>query len=220
MIFLFDLDGPILDVSERYYKVYTHSLRQIGGKILDKDEYWSLKRKKISDYDILHKTFSEHLLDEFRIRRNLLIEEKELLKLDSVWQELREIYQNLFNQTPAILITLRTHFERISWQLKHLGIYSWFDFILSHPASGAFEERWRAKANLINKSGILKDANPKDCVFVGDTETDILAGKNLGTRIIAVSFGIRAKESLLLLKPDLLFDTPVDLASYLQKEYL
>ena len=81
MIFI-DLDGPILDVSDRYYYSYANSLKEIGGRILDKDEYWNLKRTKVPDYDILGKTSSGHLLGEFKIRRNILIEEENSLNFD------------------------------------------------------------------------------------------------------------------------------------------
>lgn len=219
MIFFFDLDGPILDVSEKYYRAYADSLKELGRTALDKGEYWNLKRLKISDYVILSKTFSEHLLDEFMIRRNQLIEERELLKLDYVWPELRDTYQALFSKTPTVLVTLRTYSDRTSWQLKNFGIYSWFYAILSHPASG-ISERWQVKVNLIEESGFLKKVSAEDCVFVGDTETDILAGKKLGMKTVGVSFGIRVKELLLPSKPDLIFDTPMELSTYLRGAYL
>lgn len=220
MIFILDLDGPILDVSDKYYKAYYDSLNEIGGRALNKDEYWELKRLKISDYDILRKTFSEHLLNEFKRRRGFLIEKKEYLKLDYVWKELKETYKILSERIPTLLVTLRTYSERTSWQLKNLGIYSWFGSILSHPGTGILEERWQVKVNLINKSGILKNVITKDCVFIGDTETDILAGKSLGMKTIGVSFGIRAKELLLPLRPDLVFHTPFELSKYIKESYL
>lgn len=217
---IFDLDGPILDVSNRYYKAYVDSLKEMGSEVVSKKKYWDLKRSRVSDHDILGRTSSEHLLDEFKIKRDRLIEAKELLKFDCVWPELRETYQTLFNQTSTILVTLRTYSERTSWQLKNLGIYCWFDSIVSHPSSENSKERWQIKADLVRRLGILNNVSCQQHIFVGDTETDILAGKNLGMKIIAVSFGIRAKYLLLPLKPDLIFDTPMELSAYLRREYL
>ena len=57
MIF-FDLDGPILDVSEKYYKVYADILSQKGFRVLSKTEYWDAKRNKIPEYDILLKSMA------------------------------------------------------------------------------------------------------------------------------------------------------------------
>jgi phosphoglycolate phosphatase-like HAD superfamily hydrolase len=219
-VFFFDLDGPILDVSDKYYKAYAKALHEIGCSALDKHQYWYLKRNKSSDYDILARTSSERSINEFKKRRNTLIEDTELLKLDFVWPQLEETYERLFSQIPTNLVTLRTYSDKAHWQLKQLGIHSWFNGILSHPASGDRDERWKMKVNLIKNSGILNTIDGKDSVVVGDTETDILAGKYLGFKTIAVSFGIRSREYLLPVEPDSLFDSPGELSRYLQREYL
>ncbi|MFN5981328.1 MAG: HAD family hydrolase, partial [Pseudanabaena sp.] len=44
-----DFDGPIMDVSERYYQVYLYCLKKIClpeqiVKTLSKSEFWELKR--------------------------------------------------------------------------------------------------------------------------------------------------------------------------------
>lgn len=220
MIFFFDLDGPILDVSEKYYQAYTHSLRGLSSTVLSKNDYWTLKRLRVSDYDILSKTSSEHLLNEYQTKRNQLIETKEMLRYDYVWPELQKIYEALFNEVPTVLITLRTKSEMVKWQLKKLNIDSWFFSILSHPSTGISHERWKIKVDAINETNILKNIDVEDCVFVGDTETDIMAGKQLGMKTIGVSFGIRDEKLLLQLKPDLTFNSPFDLSNYLKETYL
>ncbi|MCH8276159.1 MAG: hypothetical protein IIA50_01265 [Bacteroidetes bacterium] len=50
----FDLDGPILDVSERYYEVYKNSLPK-GSKVLNKKTYWNLKRAAVPEEIIFSK---------------------------------------------------------------------------------------------------------------------------------------------------------------------
>lgn len=216
-ILITDLDGPILNVSERHYRVYNKCIKELGGIALDKNTYWNLKRLKIPDCDILSMT--SDFCNDFKVKHNLIIEEKEMLKLDSVWEDIWDTYQSLCNRIPIVLVTLRTYSERTFWQLKSLNIYSWFCSILSHPASN-INEGWKTKVELITKSALLKNIDIKDCVFVGDTETDILAGKYMGMKTIGVSFGIRTKELLSAFKPDLIFDKPIELSSYLQEYYL
>ncbi len=213
----FDLDGPILDVSDRFYRTYADILKEFGCRTLRKDEYWELKRIKVSDYDILCRTSSEYIANDFKAKRDCLIEEEERLKLDFVWHELYETYHRLCSQIPTVIVTLRTYAERTCWQLKTLGIYSWFGHILSHPGRGIVKDRWIIKANLIKKADLFKDIDARDCIFIGDTETDVLAGKNLGMKTIAVSFGIRTKKLLLRTKPDLLFQKQSELSEYLER---
>ena len=61
MIF-FDLDGPILDVSAKYYRVYHDLLDEFGFPSLPRDQYWEAKRNKVSDESILRKTGAEEFV--------------------------------------------------------------------------------------------------------------------------------------------------------------
>ncbi|WP_406656586.1 HAD hydrolase-like protein [Methanolobus sp. ZRKC2] len=220
MMFFFDLDGPILDVSEKYYQAYSYSLQELNCTALPKDDYWKFKRLRVPDYEILSKTDSEHLLAEYKTRRNELIEKKEMLAYDCVWTELRKTYDSLFNEFPAILVTLRTEPEMVNWQLRDLNIDTWFKSIISRPSTGISKDRWKIKVDAIKALDLSKSIDIQECVFVGDTETDIVAGKQLGMKTVGVTFGIRDKKLLSPLKPEILVDNPSDLAVHLKETYL
>ncbi len=54
-----DFDGPIMDVSERYYQVYLYCLEKIRQPnqeviTLSKSEFWELKRSQVSEKEIAH----------------------------------------------------------------------------------------------------------------------------------------------------------------------
>ncbi|MFM8328051.1 MAG: HAD family hydrolase [Pirellulaceae bacterium] len=55
---------------------------------------------------------------------------------------------------------------------------------------------------------------PQSGWVIGDTETDLRAGKKLGLRQVAVAFGIRDAIILGKENPDLLFDQPSQLANW------
>lgn len=61
------------------------------------------------------------------------------------------------------------------------------------------------------KMGVL----PEECLMVGDTTVDMLAGKNARTQTVAVLCGFGEKKELEALKPDLLLDTTAQLLSFL-----
>lgn len=52
-----DFDGPVMDVSERYYRVYRYCMARVTPanrplKELSKSEFWQLKQAQVSEYDI------------------------------------------------------------------------------------------------------------------------------------------------------------------------
>lgn len=53
----------------------------------------------------------------------------------------------------------------------------------------------------------------EDCLYVGDSEVDILTAANAGLRCISVSWGFRTREQLLEAGADTLVDTPEELAA-------
>lgn len=62
---------------------------------------------------------------------------------------------------------------------------------------------------------ILEKMNisPSETIMIGDTNVDILAGKNAGTKTGAVTWGLGEKNELLAISPDYLFEKPTDLLS-------
>ena len=56
--------------------------------------------------------------------------------------------------------------------------------------------------------------NPCDTYFIGDSEVDVLTGKNAGMVSVAVSWGFRDRKILENAKPDVLFDTREELLKY------
>jgi len=82
-IFL-DLDGVILDVSERIYRVYKNILKKYNKKFLSKDKYLKLKREKTSIEEILEKTKAEDIAIKFKREWDKEIEKPDYLALDKV----------------------------------------------------------------------------------------------------------------------------------------
>ena len=58
------------------------------------------------------------------------------------------------------------------------------------------------KAELLKVALKVTGASPDECVMIGDTELDVLAGKEAGMRTIAVSWGYGSAASLQASKPD------------------
>ena len=58
---------------------------------------------------------------------------------------------------------------------------------------------------------------PEECAFVGDSDVDVLTGKNAGMLSVAVTWGYRDKDILLSLSPDAVADTAEELENVFLK---
>ncbi len=210
-ILCFDLDGPILDVSERYHQLYVDLLRELGGTPLSKNEYWQLKRAQISEREILRSSNAadENVAARYTELRIARLELPEYLRLDKPWPGIVDALRAANIRFVVIAATLRSSRSRLLDQLEGLGLIEVFDQIVSAPVTG--EERGHAKAALVAD---LYGPN-RNGWFIGDTETDMIAGRTLGWQTAAVSFGIRDEAKLSEAQPDLMLHSPTGLIDWL-----
>lgn len=213
MQFLFDLDGTILDTSNRYYSIYYFLIKELGGSPLTKKEYWDCKSNKISEYEIaMRSLLSKSLFNEYNNTRLNYIESDYYLNFDKVWPELFDFIPSskIFNR--ILLVTLRKKRQQLINQLENLGISDWFENIITVKCNDN-----NPKRHLLKVDSILQFyPNNISGIFVGDTETDMRTGKILGLKTIAVTYGIRSAEHLTQEKPDIILSSPKDLVNFLQ----
>lgn len=191
-----DFDGTLLDVSERHYKVYTDIMPIYNGHALSQAEYWNLKRKKMRWPDLLPlsgipATKLGPFLNDFKER----IESEEYLKIDKLIPGAEAALTALAGRYVMHLVTLRRNKKNLMAQLDWLGIRAYFEggVLSEHSETDGFDVKI---ALMQQKLGTDRGT------IIGDTEADIIAGKELGLETIAVSSGIRDEQFLIALKPD------------------
>ncbi|NET09532.1 MAG: HAD family hydrolase [Symploca sp. SIO2B6] len=217
MYFFFDLDGPILDVSQKYYRVYFDLVNGQGEVPISKRDYWESKRQRMPDEKILEQSKLSHWYKEFQAIRKSKIETTQYLKFDAVWCGISEMLSILSNKYPLFLVTLRSSREMLIWQIEYLKIKSHFTAILSAPGDISPNGKASIKNNLVRRYLGLNDEQKIEGWFIGDTETDVNAGKALGTETAAVTFGIRTVEQLKQVEPNIMLMTPQDLICWLEQ---
>jgi phosphoglycolate phosphatase len=211
---LFDLDGTLLDTAQDFTQVLNQLLLQYG-----RDEISHAKVKEtVSDgaralvklgfeIDESHEYFNTYL--------------QELLDLYAV--KIKNTEAELFRGIPDLL-------NRINAENFHWGI------VTNKPSRFTIPiiENYSA----LQKSAVIVCADqvaqgkpspeslllacekmacePEDCIYVGDHKRDIDAGKNANILTIAVSWGYFSKHIQLKdWNPDLIVDTPQQIAAYL-----
>jgi phosphoglycolate phosphatase len=212
MIIYLDLAGPVLDVSTRYWHVYRDVLAQLGKSALPLAEYWALKRARTPVADILRRTGADDVLDVYTRMRIARIETRRYLEYDRVSPGARDALAALGREHRLVVVTLRRSAEALDGELERLELTPLFDRVLSSDEQRT--PRWRVKVELI-RSGDGYQAG-KVGMIVGDTETDIMAGKELGLRTVGVLSGIRVRERLEAVEPDVLLSSIVELVPLLE----
>jgi phosphoglycolate phosphatase len=210
LVVVFDLDGPLLDVSERYHRLYADLLRARGLRPLAKRTYWRLKRRRIPEEAIFRRSGGAAAeAREYARRRSRLIESREYLRYDRAWPRVSAVLRHLEPRSQLLLATARRSHRSLTWQLERIGIGGYFHRVLAIPPAAA--SRAEAKAASVREA-LVEPSQPG--WFVGDTETDLRAGRLLGFRTAAVSFGIRRAAELRQSAPDKLLETPAELLAW------
>ena len=134
----------------------------------------------------------------------MLIESDPYLIYDKLQDGARDVLETLSAKNELVLVTLRTHPEQLHKQLERLDLKKYFLAVLVWGKE--FWPRWKMKYDLI-KDFLNTRAGSIKHLLIGDTETDILAGRNLGFETIAVLNGIRSYSILKETNPSHITDS-------------
>ena len=130
-IIVIDLDGTILDITERWYVLHKDLAQFFGFDPLKKKEYLSFKRSHISERGILKKNcVSSYTIDRYVKKRLTYIESKKYLAYDKPKKRVINTLKVLTKRFSLLLVTKRKYKKRCLEQLKQLAIDSFFDKII------------------------------------------------------------------------------------------
>lgn len=208
--FFFDLDGPILDVSEKYYRVYADLMAEKGFDYLDKDQYWNRKREKVPEIETLSLSQAQDYYSEYNVKRLKRIEADKYMKYDELQPGALKALEVLGPGYQLVLVTMRSFKTQLIKQLRSFGICEKFDEILCTGQQSP-HQRWRAKYQIILDH--WPQANFETSYFIGDTETDIFAAKELGCTSIAVLNGLSDSDHIHRTQPNFILEGTKDLFS-------
>lgn len=195
MKLFFDLDGTLLDVAPRHYRVYQEIVNELGGQPLAQPEYWQAKRQKAKWPELLTRSRLQPSHEpEFLKRFIAKIESVEYLRIDALFPAALDVVTELSQRAECYLVSLRRNHQNILQQLSWLGLLPKFqDVLTGHSESDGHDVKTALISSVLgNDMGVI----------IGDTEADIVTGQNLGLRTIGVTSGIRDKSFLAALKPD------------------
>jgi phosphoglycolate phosphatase len=212
-----DFDGPIVDVSERYYATYRQGLSQIEAtaqqqgnpidvRYLSKSQFWIFKQNRVPDRQIAHWSgLNSSQIDAFLVKVGQIVNHASLLNHDrlqpTAHQALTMLHQCgvrvvLVTLRPSaqVMEVLRTH--RLDWAIHDLFGMDEASAAYANQANHKIERLQTAIAAQKRQGYALNHA-----WMIGDTEADIMAGQASGIDTIAVTCGIRSRSYLKGFRP-------------------
>lgn len=193
-----DLDGTLLDSTQRLYQLFNFLVPESDLSFI---QYWELKKNAIGHAAILKDKFnySPASIIQFQQQWHNLIEHPDWIAYDKPLAGVTEKLIDLSERYSLILVTARQFVTIAKQQVEQFEWKELFDELL-------ITEQKTEKENLILQNIRVF----KDDWFIGDTGKDILAGKFLKINTAAVLSGFRSRENLVKYSPDIIIRSITD----------
>jgi phosphoglycolate phosphatase-like HAD superfamily hydrolase len=204
-----DFDGPVMDLSDRYYHVYQLCLARVKQpeqplKILSKAEFWACKRAQIPDRQIgLDSGLTAVQADEFQQLRNYHAHRLEYLHLDRVVPGAISALERIQAAGIELLVMTLRRTRELEPALVRYDLERFFPADCRYCLADDYLKQGDipAKNQLMTKA-LNELSTHQDTWIIGDTEADILAAQAHQIRSIGVLSGIRNRERLAIHQPD------------------
>lgn len=208
-----DFDGPLVDVSDRYYNTYCIALSQtheyylsqeefFSVNFLSKQQFWQMKQERVCDQEIaLRSGLQVQHIPYFVQQVRAIVNESSLLKKDKFHQGVNWALALLHSQGfRLVVVTLRAQ-EQVTQLLNNYGLLRLFSGVYgTTDETIAYQNNVECKTALLKKA-LAEQGNSRACM-VGDTEADILAAQAVGICAIGLTCGIRSWTYLQQFQPD------------------
>ncbi len=203
---IFDLDGTLIDSLVAYRMAFNRSVERYNLKPIDIRELADFLNQFLSLEELLKNLYPS--LNPEDIQEFMVEMKNEFIALSKDYITLkphaREVLLSLKNQGMKIgIATGRMSRGDGKWrELKNLNIDSFVDTVVT-----AGETKPKPDPASLIKCAEELDLSLDECVFVGDSRADVMAGKSAGVKIIAVPTGVASRDQLAEEMPDFMLDS-------------
>jgi phosphoglycolate phosphatase-like HAD superfamily hydrolase len=219
-----DFDGPIMDVSERYYRTYLFCLSEMSRpdqaiQVLSKAEFWQLKRSQVPEREIGQISG----LDQSQTQAFAQLRRQTVHTLPYLIYDL---------PTPGAIATLeqaqQAGIEMVVMTMRRVkelnDAFDRFDLARFFPPDRRYclSNDYVKTTDVKDKPLLMERALAElpaaaDTWMVGDTEADIAAAKTHGVKVIGVLCGIRDRVQLMQYEPNAIADDLSDAIAMILK---
>lgn len=208
MNIIFDLDGTLIDSSERMYRLFCDLIPECK---LSKEEYWDYKRNKVNHKMLLSMKYPHTNFESFNRKWMHMIEGDTYIMMDKVYPDTIAVLEKLKSKYKMYLLTARQSKYALMKELEELGIKKYFVNIFT-------TEGHMTKTELLCNACLLDTKlADKDNYFVSDMGMDIQLGNKMGYKTVGISHGFMSAEKLKEYQPDYLIDELTDLIAIVEE---
>ena len=206
----FDLDGTIVDSREAYYEAARTAFQAMGQEPPEMEAALEIPRRlerKQSINDIIKSDPHKFLQVYLKRYYSITIEKTKPLPDVSV------ALDTLSAKAKLALITMRSvPKESIIKELERFRIAKYFTYVVSALDT----HRPKPSPEALIKCVKALDVQICDCVIVGDSISDVRAGKAAGSKTVAVLSGLFSCQELAEENPDLIIKDATALPNFIE----
>ena len=206
-----DFDGPIMDVSERYYRVYQLCLEktrypQQTITELSKAEFWQLTRSHTPEHQIaLQSGLDAQQGQEFSQIRKQIVHTLPYFQYDVLVPTALETLTKVQAAGVDLAVMTMRRVRELDYAFNQYNLSQFFPENRRYCLSNDYVKTRDVEDKPLLMARALAELPPAaDTWMVGDTEADITAAKKHDIKIIAVESGIRDRSQLAFYQPDMI----------------
>ncbi len=204
-----DFDGPIMNVSDRYYRVYQFCLKEIqrpNQPILpmSKAEFWQCKRGRVPEIIIgIRSGLDPSQAEAFAQLRRQTVHTLPYLVHDQPVPGAIDALEKLQEAGVDLAVMTMRRVRELDEAFSRLDLEKFFPPNRRYCLSNDYVKTGDTKDKPLLMAKALKELPAgSDVWMIGDTEADIVAAKTHGIKAIGVLSGIRDRAQLNLHEPD------------------
>ena len=203
---IFDLDGTLIDSLDTYNLAFNRIVRRYQLNPIDIRELADFLNQFVSLEQLLKQLYPSLSPDDITTFRTEMKNEFTALAKDHITLQphVKDVLQSLKERGIKIgVATGRMSTGNSKWRdLKNLGI----DCLIDVVVTGG-ETKPKPHPDSLIKCTQELGLSLSECIFVGDSRADIVAGKSAGIRVIAIPTGVASREQLAEELPDYMLES-------------
>ncbi len=203
---IFDIDGTLTSTNDLIFASFNFITEKYLGKTYSNEEILSWFGPT---EDVILKEFCGENYEKAREEYYRFYSDNHFMA--DIYPGMKEILDGLKSQAVLLSIYTGKGREAASITLKKLGIYDYFDLIITGDEVKEHKPSPEGIEIFLNKFNLGKD----DVIMIGDSPSDIKAAHAAGVKVASVLWDSLAKDHVLKMKSDFVFNTVAKLKEFL-----